>query len=137
MSVPRRSARIAAKAAPSTPVKAPKARAVPDAPIKSNMSNLKAFMYPVDLERAMSIDRITAATACVNALHTDDVLNTNGYFRNLICKKLNEFLEDVLPCEFERILKWTPDHINTTEREGALFDLQEACESLDELVNAH
>ena len=118
MSVPRRSARIAA-------IQAAKVKNIP---------NLKAFMRVIDLERPMRIDEINAATACVIALHTNSLLNTNQHFRSLVCKKLNEFLEDVLPCEWEHILKWIPAHINTSNRQGALMDLQEACESLDELL---
>ena len=121
MSAPRRSARLAAKAA----LQATKVKYVP---------NLKAFMGTIDLERPMRIEHINEATACVTALHTNRLLNTNEHFRSLVCKKLDEFLEDVLPCEWERILKWTPAHINTTEREGALFDLQEACEALEDLL---
>lgn len=121
MSAPRRSARIAAKNA---------SKIVP-----TNMPDLKAFMYSIDLECEMPIARINAATACVDMLHTSRCSwKTNGHLRHLIQKKLNEYLEDVLPCEWERILKWTPSHVNTTEREGALMDLQEACESLESLM---
>jgi len=120
--IPRRSARLAAKAA----LQVTKVKYVP---------NLKAFMGVIDLEHPVRIDHINAATACVTTLHTNRLLNTNEHFRSLVSKKLDEFLEDVLPCEWERILKWTPAHINTTEREGALMDLQEACESLDNLMN--
>jgi hypothetical protein len=118
MSAPRRSARIAA---------------IQTAQVK-NIPNLKPFMGVIDLERPMRIEHINAATACVTALHTNRLLNTNEHFRSLVCKKLDEFLEDVLPCEWERVLKWTPAHINTTNREGALMDLQEACESLNDLL---
>jgi len=120
MSAPRRSARIAANNA---------SKIVP-----TNMPDLKAFMYSIDLECEMPITRITAATACVNMLHTSRSWKTNGHLRHLIQQKLNEYLEDVLPCEWERILKWTPSHVNTTDREGALMDLQEACESLESLM---
>ena len=121
MSAPRRSARIAAKNA---------SKIVP-----MNVPDLKAFMCSIDLEREMPITCINAATACVIMLHTSRSWKTDGHLRNLIQQKLNEYLEDVLPCQWERILVWTPSHIDTTDRQGALMDLEEACESLDSLMN--
>jgi len=91
-------------------------------------------MCCVDLERPMPIKRINAAIACVESLHTNRLLKTNEHFRGLVRQKLTEYLDDVLPCEWERILKWTPSHVNTSEREGALMDLQEECEYLDALM---